>query len=133
MTVTIKHQEHFSRGALLLRTLFGGIYIAIPHFFLLFFVAIWGGILSFLAWFAVLFTGKYPASFHSYQVGMLGWLTRLNASLTNLTDEYPAFGFKSGDSVSVELAVPDKSSRGLLILRALFGWLYVGIPHGVHA
>lgn len=130
MTVSIKHQEHFSRGALILRTLFGWLYIAIPHFFLLFFVAIWGGILSFLAWFAVLFTGKYPASFHNYQVGLLGWLTRVNASLTNLTDEYPAFGFKSGEAVSVELAVPEKSSRGLLILRALFGWLYVGIPHG---
>src|SRR5262245_56988464 len=118
MTVTIKHQEHFSRGALLLRTLFGWLYIAIPHFFLLFFVAIWGGILMFLSWFAVLFTGKYPKSFHAYAVGMIGWSTRVTASLYNLTDEYPAFGFKGDDqAASAVLAAPDKQSRGILILR----------------
>ncbi len=131
MTVTIKHQEHFSRGALLLRTFFGWLYIAIPHFFLLFFVAIWGGILMFLSWFAVLFTGKYPKSFHEYAVGMIGWSTRVTASLYNLTDEYPAFGFKGDDqAASVVLPAPDKQSRGLLILRTLFSFIYVLIPHG---
>ena len=131
MTVTIKHQEHFSRGALILRTLFGLIYIGIPHFFLLFFVAIWGGILSFLAWWAVLFAGRYPQGFHAYQVGLLGWATRVNAAFYNLTDEYPAFGFKGTDqAVSVELACPDKQSRGILILRTLFSFIYVVIPHG---
>jgi len=131
MTVSIKHQEHFSRGALILRTLFGWLYIAIPHGFVLFFVGIWAAILSFLAWWAVLFTGKYPKSFHAFQVGYFNWSTRVSASLYNLTDEYPSFGTGgTSASVSVEQPVPEVSSRGLLILRTLFGIIYVLIPHG---
>ena len=38
MKLTITHQEKYSRGELILRTLFGCLYIGIPHFFLL----VWG-------------------------------------------------------------------------------------------
>ncbi|MFC2155921.1 hypothetical protein ACFLRB_05480 [Acidobacteriota bacterium] len=62
MKLTIKHQESYSRGELLLRTFFGWIYIVIPHDFALWLVGIWAGILSFLAWWVILFTGKYPQS-----------------------------------------------------------------------
>ena len=44
MKLTITHQEHYSRGQLLLRTFFGWIYIAIPHYFVLMFVSIATGI-----------------------------------------------------------------------------------------
>jgi hypothetical protein len=130
MTVSIKHQEHFSRGALILRTLFGWLYIATPHFFLLFLAGAWGGVLSFLAWFAVLFTGKYPESFHRTQVGLLSLSTQFAASMGNLTDEYPVLGVQAPGAVAVELAPPASSSRGLLILRTLFSLIYVIIPHG---
>ncbi len=130
MTVSIKHQERFSRGALILRTLFGWLYIALPHFALLFLVAAWGGVLTFLAWFAVLFTGKYPDSFHRTQVGLLSLSTQFAASLANLTDEYPVLGVQApGAAVAVELPVPEHSSRGILILRIL-SLIYVIIPHG---
>ncbi len=33
----------------------------------------------------------------------------------------------------LEIERPEKLSRGLLILRLLFGWLYIGIPHGKRA
>jgi hypothetical protein len=132
MAVTIQRQDQYSRGALLLRTFFGWLYISIPHLFLLFFVSIWGAVLSFIAWWAVLFTGRYPQGFFDFQVGLLSWNTRVAASLGNLTDEYPTFGTRgTSASVKVDLAYPETLSRGILILRTLLGWLYFFIPHGV--
>jgi len=131
MALTMTRQDQYSRGALLLRTFFGWLYISIPHFFLLFFVGIWAAILSLIAWWAVLFTGRYPKSFFEFQVGLLSWNARVGASLGNLTDEYPSFGAGgTSGSVKLDLTYPESLSRGVLILRTLFGWLYLLIPHG---
>lgn len=131
MKLEIKHQESYSRGELLLRTFFGFIYIALPHFFLMYFVAIWAAILLFLSFWVVLFTGKYPEQFFNFQVGLLRWQTRVTARIYNLSDGYPSFFNKGTDDLTtLELEYPEKLSRGLLLLRLFFGWLYVGIPHG---
>ena len=129
--LTIQHQESYSRGELLLRTLFGGLYIFLPHAFLMIFCQIWAGILSFIAWWVVLFTGKYPQSFFEYQVKMIRWSVRLNARNMNLADGYPSF-FPSGtdDRTNFEMDYPEKLSRGLLLLRAFFGFIYILLPHG---
>lgn len=127
----IQHQEKYSRGQLLLRTLFGWLYIIIPHAFVLFFIQIAGGILRFLAWWIVLFTAKYPQSFFDFQVSLLRWGTRLNARMLNLSDGYPAFGLNAEDSqITLTLTNPPTLSRGLLLLRTFFGIIYVLIPHG---
>ena len=129
-TFDIAHQESYSRGQLLLRTFFGFIYIMIPHMFVLFFMYIAAGILRFIAWWAVLFTGKYPKNFFEFQLSLLRWGTRLNARVLNLADGYPAFGTSAVDNqIVVDVAYPEKSSRGLLFLRLFFAPFYVGIPH----
>lgn len=131
MILTIQHQESYSRGQLLLRTLFGGIYIVLPHFFLLYFMMIWGAILSLISWFAVLFTGKYPQSFFNYQLNMKKWNLRVTARLLNMADGYPAFGLSGSDTnTNIELPYPESLNRGLLLLRTFFGFIYVIIPHG---
>ncbi len=131
MKLTIKHQETYSRGELILRTLFGWIYIAIPHGFLLFFVGLWGSILSFISFWIVLFTARYPQSFFEFQVGYYRWALRFRARLNNVADGYPTFGIKGTDeNTSLDIPYPEKLSRGLLILRLLFGLFYVMIPHG---
>jgi hypothetical protein len=132
MKLTITHQEKYSRGQLILRTLFGLIYIGIPHYFLLFFVGIWSAIISFLTFWVVLFTGRFPESFFNFQIAYQNWSLRVSASLSNLVDGYPAFlpGGKS-DTVSLEVPRPEKVNQGLVILRLLFGAIYVGIPHGI--
>jgi hypothetical protein len=131
MKLEIKRQDKYSRGELLLRTFFGLFYIAIPHFFLMMFVGIWSAILGFLAWWVILFTGKYPKSWFEFQVKFANWGTRVGASMSNLVDGYPAF-FPSGksDKVDLSLEYPETLSRGKLILRTLFGIIYVYIPHG---
>jgi hypothetical protein len=131
MKLEIKHQESYSRGELLLRTLFGWLYITLPHFFILMFVGIWGAILQFIAFWVVLFTGRYPQSMFEFQEGLLRWSLRVSARTMNLADGYPAFGISATDDYStLEIEYPEKLSRGLLIVRFLFGWIYVGIPHG---
>ncbi len=131
MNLTIQHQESYSRGQLLLRTFFGVIYIVIPHFFLLYFMMIWGAILSLISWFAVLFTGKYPQSFFNYQLNLKKWNLRVSARLLNMADGYPSFGLSGIDAnTNIELPYPESLSRGLLLLRTFFGLIYVIIPHG---
>lgn len=131
MTFNIVHAERLSRGELLLRSFFGIFYIFLPHGFILFFMGLWGAILSFISFWAILFTGRYPQSFFEYRVGLIRWQTRLSARMYNLTDGYPAFGIDSKDeAITVDVPYPENLSRGKLIVKAFFGWLYVLIPHG---
>jgi len=130
MKLTISHQEKYSRGQLILRTLFGWIYIGIPQFFLLAVVGIWSAILSFVTFWVVLFTGKFPESIFKFQVAYQNWAMRVSASLTNLVDGIPTYFPKgTSDVVKLEVPRPEKVRQGLVIVRLLFGAIYVGIPH----
>jgi hypothetical protein len=132
MKLSITHQEKYSRGELILRTLFGYIYIAIPHGFLLGIVGIWYCIIEFVKFWVVLFTGRFPESMFNFQLGYQNWSMRLNASLSNLADGYPAFFPKgASDKVKIECPRPEKVNQGMVLVRVLFGWIYVGIPHGI--
>lgn len=130
MKLEITHQESYSRGELLARSFFGFIYIIIPHGFVLMFVSLWAAILQMISFWVVLFTGKYPQSFFDFRLGLLRWATRLNATMSNLVDGYPAFGVSAtSENVVLEAENPEKLSRGALLLRMFFGIFYVIIPH----
>ncbi len=127
----IIHKERFSRGELLLRTIFGWLYIAIPHYFLLFFLMIGMIFTVIIAWFAVLFTGRYPLKLFNYVTSIYRWEARVEARLMHLADGYPGFGLKKRDSLVVfDIPYPERLGRGHLLLRTFFGWLYCAIPHG---
>lgn len=131
MKLSITHQESYSRSELLLRGIFGVLYIVLPHIFLLFFFSLWGTILSLVAFIAIIFTGRYPESMFEYQVNLLRWNLRLTARTSNLADDYPAFGLDGTDKhTSLEVPYPERISRGLTIVRLLFGAFYVILPHG---
>ena len=131
MTFEIKRPESLSRGELILRTLFGFLYIGLPHGFLLLFVGLWGAILGFISWWAILFTGRYPQSFFEFQVGLIRWQNRVQARQLNLVDGYPSFGIDGTDPATVvEIPYPESLSRGTLLLKTFFGFIYVLIPHG---
>lgn len=115
-----------------MRTLFGWLYIGIPHGFVLFFLLIWSGILQFVTFWVTLFTAKFPESMFNYQVNLNRWIMRLDGSLFNLFDGYPSFGLKTtGEKVILEVPRPERVSRLLVLLRTLFGAIYVYIPHGI--
>ncbi len=93
-TFTLAYPLTLSRGTLLLRTFFGIFYVLIPHGFILFFRAILMYIYIFLAWWIVLFTGKYPKSFFDFNVETLRWASRVGIYMMFLTDKYPPFSGK---------------------------------------
>ena len=66
--------------------------LAIPHYVVLFFLYI-GAVFAVIgAWFAILFTGRYPRSLFDYVVGVMRWTNRVSAyALILVTDQYPPF------------------------------------------
>lgn len=120
-----------SRGILLLRLLFGWLYAGIPHYICLFAVSSAMGAISFVAFWAVLFSGRYPKGLFTIITGLLDWQARISVYLNFLRDEYPPLGFTSTYPARVVIDYPEKLSRGLLLLRAFFGFLYILIPHGI--
>lgn len=130
MNFNIQHQESFSRGQLLLRTFFGWLYITIPHAFCLIFLGMAAGILQFITFWNIMFTGKFPQDIFNFQLNFLRWSTRVNASLLNLMDPYPEFGLEvNQEGMTLDIPYQEEVSRSDVFLRAFLGVLYVGIPH----
>ena len=71
--------------------MFFRLFLAIPHFIVLFFVMLAWAITTIVAWFAILFTGTYPLGLYEFGVGALRWLLRVQAYLLLLVDDYPPF------------------------------------------
>lgn len=70
------------------------IFYAIPQIVVLFFIGIAWFITAVIAWFAILFTGSYPASLYPFAVGYLRWSLRVESYLLLMRDEYPPFSFE---------------------------------------
>lgn len=131
MKVSIRHAEAYSRGELLLRTFLGPIYILLPHVFVLLFVIIGVFFVNFVAFWAILFTARYPSGLWRFMVGFFKWQVRLNARLNNLSDGYPAIGVNGQDTeTGLEIEYQETYSRGLVLARLFFGFIYILIPHG---
>jgi hypothetical protein len=70
-------------------------FLAIPHFFILIFMGIAAGFCIFIAWFAILFTGRYPRSLFDFVVGVGRWGLRVSAyAFLLVTDIYPPFSLE---------------------------------------
>lgn len=72
-------------------TVFFRIIMAIPHALILYFLGLAVSLISLIAWFAILFTGKYPAGLLTFVVNVLHWQTRYTAYVYLLTGVYPPF------------------------------------------
>ncbi len=66
--------------------------LAIPHLIVLFFLSIAALLVVFVAWFAILFTGRYPRGMFRFVEGVLRWGQRVIAyAFLLVTDSYPPF------------------------------------------
>ncbi len=62
------------------------------HYIILVFLGITVFVCSIIAWFSILFTGRYPRSLFEFVVGFLRWSVRVEAyALILTTDRYPPF------------------------------------------
>ena len=67
-------------------------FLAIPHFIVLFFLDIAAIVVVVIAWFAILFTGRYPEGMFDFVVGVMRWSLRVTAyAFLLVTDRYPPF------------------------------------------
>lgn len=93
VSLTIPRQEKYSRLLAIATILFmvGKLIVTIPHLFILYFLSFFAFLAAVIGQFAVLFTGKYPASVFHFVEGTLRWRTRVGAYIFGLTDSYPPF------------------------------------------
>jgi hypothetical protein len=69
--------------------------LAIPHYIVLFVLVIGAVFAVIIAWFAILFTGRYPRGLFDYVVGVGRWSLRVEAyAFLLLTDRYPPFSLR---------------------------------------
>jgi hypothetical protein len=71
-------------------------FLAIPHYVVLFFLFIAVFVCWIIAWFAILFTGRYPKGIFDFIVGVQRWALRVSAyAFLLVTDKYPPFSLEA--------------------------------------
>jgi hypothetical protein len=105
--------------------------LALPHFFVL---AVWGFvayIAVFVAWFAIVITGRYPAGLYAFVYGLTRYSAAVSAYIYLLTDAYPPFGADVG-SYPAQLKFPPEPLPEYDRLKTLFRIILV-IPPAIIA
>ncbi len=99
--------------------------LLIPHYIVLYVVQIAALFASVIAWFAIVFTGRYPKGLFDFIVGVERWRLRCGAYLMLQTDSYPPFSLADDPSypARLEVAYPERVARW----RPFFAWL-LAIP-----
>src|SRR5262245_6090641 len=92
-------------------TTFFRLILAIPWAIVAQIYAIGALVVAFLAWFAILFTGRYPEGLYNFQAGFLRFVGRFTGWAYLQTDEWPSFGFADdrGYPIRVDIDPPPQS------------------------
>jgi len=101
--------------------------LAIPHFLILFALGAVSGIIGVIAFFAILFTKRYPRGLFDFVVNVNRWNANVGAYTGLLRDEYPPFSWEPANyAVKYEVDYPDELNRWLPLIK----WL-LAIPHQI--
>lgn len=99
--------------------------LLLPHLLVLWVLQIVVSIVSFIAFFAILITGRYPKELWDISLSILRWHVRVSVYAALMRDEYPPFGDQSYP-IRLEMVYPTRLSRWKIFVK----WLLI-IPHTV--
>lgn len=102
--------------------------LLIPHYVILSFLWIAYFFVAIIAFFAILFSGRFPRGLFEFNVGVLRWTWRVGFYGYNAlgTDKYPPFSLKSEDyPADLTVDYPEKLSPGLVLIK----WWILAVPH----
>jgi uncharacterized membrane protein HdeD (DUF308 family) len=116
----VEYQEELSRWLIFVKWL-----LVIPQIIILYALSIAAGVIQIIAFFAILFTKRYPRSLFDFVVNVNRWNANVFAYYGLLRDEYPPFSWEPGQyAVTYEVDYPEDLNRWLPLIK----WLLV-IPH----
>ena len=116
----VEYPEELSRWLIFVKWL-----LAIPHFIILWALSYAAAVVTFIAWFAILFTKRYPRGLFDFVVNVNRWNANVLAYYGLFRDEYPPFSWAPGQyAVTYEVDYPEELSRWLIFVK----WL-LAIPH----
>ena len=103
--------------------------LVIPHVVVLVFLWLVATVLTVVAGFAILFTGRYPRSIFDFNVGVMRWTWRVSFYAISAfgTDRYPPFSLRPDPTYPADFHVdhPERLSRGLVLVK----WWLLVLPH----
>jgi hypothetical protein len=116
----VEYPERLSRWLIFVKWL-----LAVPHWIILYALMAVAQAITVIAWFAILFTGRYPKGLFVFVVGIYRWYYNVIAYAALLRDDYPPFSLSAGQyPLTFDVEYPGRLSRLLIF----FKWLLI-IPH----
>jgi hypothetical protein len=118
----VEYPEQLNRWLPLVKWL-----LAIPHLLIVYALVNVASVIHLIAFFAILFTTKYPQPLFEFVVNIYRWQANLYAYLGLMRDEYPPFSWEPGQyPVTFEIDYPQELNRWLPLVK----WL-LAVPHYV--
>jgi len=116
----VEYPENLSRLLIFVKWL-----LALPHFIVVYLLSLIAEIFIFIAFFAILFTRKYPKGLFDFVVNYYRWNANVGAYVGLLRDGYPPFSWDAGKyPVTLEVDYPEQLGRWMPLIK----WFLV-LPH----
>lgn len=131
----ISYEADYNREPNRLTTFFR-LLLAIPWLIVGYIYAIAGIFTWIAAWFALLFTGRYPQGLYNFNSGVLRYFTRINSYVALLTDQFPPFGLSPDPTYPVRLQVApraEKQSRLKVFFRLILFLPLIVVSYAMNA
>lgn len=131
LSFEVEYPERLSRLLIFVKWL-----LAIPHYVILYLLGIAVAAVWFIAFFAILITGRYPRGLWDFVLLFMRWTANVNAYVLLQRDEYPPFG-DAAYPAHLHLEYPTHLSRWkiflkwLLIIPSLFIFAFVSFAAGI--